>query len=181
MYKVSVPVMFEIPTYDREKVVCELRRMKADRVFLILTRKLKFHFTSREVLDKLSVEIKALEKEGFEVGVWIGETIGHACWVLATPEEQLKYAPYRRMVNVDGVEIGAFCPSDERFVNDIAGWVVNVAKAGAKTILLDDDFRLERDGIFCCCDYHMKEFERKVGEKVTRDDVKKAYTGKTNR
>lgn len=66
MYKVSVPVMVSRLQFDKEKTLAELKRMKADRVFLVIEREIQHKFSSPKTLQKLKELIPFFEKNGFE-------------------------------------------------------------------------------------------------------------------
>ena len=141
MYKVSVPVVFTSVNYDREGVLNILRRTGAARVMLAIYRELKDGRVQTGLhMKELAAEIAFFEEKGYETGVWMGETIGHGWPINET-------SAYRNIVNVLGnTGYSAFCPTDENFANDICAWIANVARAGAKLILLDDDFRMSNHG-----------------------------------
>ena len=62
MYKVSVPVMVSRLQFDKEKTLAELKRMKADRVVLVIEREIKHKFSSPKTLQKLKELIPFLKK-----------------------------------------------------------------------------------------------------------------------
>ena len=88
------------------------------------------------------------------------------------------------MVGLNGTTCeNTFCPSDEAFQLRFTDWVMRVAEAGTKMIMLDDDYRLSYRpcGMGCCCDFHMREFGRRLGRAVDRDDLAtKIFTGGKN-
>lgn len=45
--------------------------------------------------------------------------------------------------------------------------------------MLDDDYRLcvRPNGNGCCCEYHMKEYEKRVGRKIDRSELKALVFG----
>ena len=174
MYKVSVPVMVSRLQFDKEKTLVELKRMKADRVFLVIEREIKHKFSSPETLQKLKELIPFFENNGFETGVWIGESIGHG-W--GDKDE------YSNMVDIYGRKIdGAFCPLDNDFSLDICDWIKKVAETGARIILMDDDFRMWHNEACCFCDRHLSEFAKRTGENLNIEEIRsKAYCGKRNK
>ena len=164
MYKVSVPVMVSRLQFDKEKTLAELKRMKADRVFLVIEREIKHKFSSPKTLQKLKELIPFFEKNGFETGVWIGESIGHG-W--GDKDE------YSNMVDIYGRKIeGAFCPLDSAFSADVCGWIKKVAETGVKLILMDDDFRMWHNEVCCFCDRHLSEFARRTGEVFSLEEIR---------
>lgn len=177
MYRTSVPVMVR-QGFDKEGTLAALRLCGADTVFLTLTRKMEYRFSPKEDLALLRELIPYYEKEGFTVGVWVGESMGHD-W--GTP------GPYTPLVLQDGTPLhAAYCPLDKSFSRDICRWIAEIASCGAKLLLIDDDFRLSRGtyGMTCFCERHRRAFAKAVG----REDVPEAkeirdlvYTGKPSR
>lgn len=166
MYKITVPTVITNGHFNKEKTLAELKRCKADRVALAVERELDCAFSSDKNLTLLSSLIGYFEENGIETMVWIGETFGH------DGGNTSGVSKYRNIRHTDGREIKAFCPTDENFVNDMCVWIQNITKCGAKTIMLDDDFRLGyRSGLGCSCDAHMKMFEEELGEKIPRERV----------
>ncbi|PWM73452.1 MAG: hypothetical protein DBX59_04930 [Bacillota bacterium] len=178
MRTVSVPVIYNNGNFDRIALLKTLRRTGANRVMLAIYRVVKNgRVQTAENMAGLAEEIAFFEGEGFEVCVWIGETIGHGWPINETSD-------YTNVVNIRGnVGYAAYCPTDEKFTDDICEWIKNVAKAGAKQILLDDDFRMTNHGgdgssASCLCENHMKIFCSLVGEELSREEiVKKVFSG----
>jgi hypothetical protein len=175
--KVTVPVVITSGHFRRDAALSELRRAGADRVALALDREMDFAFSSEENLAFLKELIAYFEGNGLEVMVWLGETFGHTGAPIAA---RGKYTPIRRL---DGGDTQAFCPMDADFRRDFCAWVQKVARAGAKMIMLDDDFRLGcRGGIGCACDLHMARIRELLGEDVSRELLlREAFSGGRNR
>ena len=78
MYKVSAPIsIFNYRRdFDREYALRELRRTRTDRVIIHATDIFDTENTDKKML-KLSECSRFFESNGFETGVWIGQTIGH--------------------------------------------------------------------------------------------------------
>ena len=177
MYLTSVPVMIR-PDFDREGTLKALKRSHADIVFLVLTRKMEYRFSPEEDLAMVRELIPYYEKEGFTVGVWIGESVGHD-W--GTP------GPYTPLVLQDGTPLhAAYCPLDRNFSHDICHWIAKVAGYGAKLLLIDDDFRLSRGtyGMTCFCERHRRAFAEAVGMADLPDALRVrdlVYTGAPSR
>ena len=178
MRSVSIPAVYGAENYDRNKLLSILKRTGAKRVMLAIYRVLKGGRIQPEGnTEGLAEEIVFFEREGFEVCVWIGETVGHG-WPVN------EKSAYRNVVNIRGnTGYAAFCPTDETFVADVCAWIKNVAAAGAKQILLDDDFRMSNHGAAggsacCLCDAHVKLFCERVGERLTRAEIaEKVFSG----
>ena len=180
MYKVSVPL---VRFYERhDEILAELEKLGAKRVFLCPSRGLGSEEEKKTELARLSENIKFFESEGYEVGVWIS-TIGHGGELMGVIEGTEK-PPFTNLVGLRGkVNTDSFCPLDPDFLKNECDWVEGIARAGAKMIMLDDDYRLaSRSDNGCVCKYHIKEYERRLGEYVAPEDVlKKAFTGGKNK
>ena len=171
-FTTSIPVFsLQITTQKvREEFLAELKRAKADRVFLCANR----YFTD-EAIEKeckiLRENIKFFSDNGIEAAVWVGSTIGHGV-PLAHDECGVGPLPYTEVISLHGKTFyEAFCPLDEAFTDAIAKEFTEIAKCGAKTILIDDDFRLNLRGsdMQCFCPLHLAEMEKILGEKVDRE------------
>ncbi len=175
MYTIAIPIINR--TLDCEGALAELRRAGATRVWLCTARGI-------ESEDRLETELRLLkehrlffERNGLEVGVWLG-SLGHG-GALAHDNGQpmLRTSAYVRLVGLGGGSCeDSFCPSCEPFATDYSEWIGRIAETGARMIMLDDDYRLSlhsAKGPGCCCDRHMAEYRRRVGEPIGRDRMEK--------
>lgn len=186
MYKLSVPIC--IDTIDQSSVddyVAELKRAKADRVFLLsaasIMRKDAFIYTEPEKMERLIARFK---EEGFEVGVWLG-AFGHG-GVLAHDKCTGYAADFTKIRGSDGGEAQeGFCPLDETFRKCYYDGVKKIALMKPDIIMFDDDFRLTLRSAYtmgCCCDEHMKRFCALVGEEISPDKMEElVFTGGANK
>lgn len=183
MNKVRVPIRgITLSDEDCKKLIVKLHEAKVDCVYLVtlwnLHNKTKYDLE----LEQLRKNIPIFEEAGFEVGVWIGSTIGHSAPLAGHDDICGAWMPW---TGVSGNPLdGCFCPMDENFSDAIVRWVSDVAKVGAKLIVLDDDFRMSDrgDSQGCLCDLHLAEFNRLVGENLTREEVvNKVFTGPKNK
>ncbi|MBR4942352.1 MAG: hypothetical protein IKZ19_10180, partial [Clostridia bacterium] len=180
MHKISVPL---VRYYERrEENIAEARRLGATRVFVCPSRGLGTKEWCEGELARIEENIKYYEDAGFEVGVWIS-SIGHGGNLVGAMNDE--YSGMSNVVGIRGNSAGdSFCPLDETFSNRICEWVRSIARAGAKLIMVDDDYRLStRAGdSWCACETHMEEYCRRLGEKITREEVlEKAFRGGPNR
>ena len=178
MYKISVPVVINNPDFCKEQVLDKLKLMKAHRIALAVSRDVNYAFSSPDIIQKLKQLIEYYEVNDLETLVWLGETMGH--------DPHGNYGDkYTTMVKSDGTKIASFCPFDKNFIKDVCNWVKDVATAGAKMIMLDDDFRfgLRGDGsIECLCDLHMERINKLLGENLSREQfAQKAFSGGKNK
>ncbi|MBQ7930277.1 MAG: hypothetical protein IJ334_04600 [Clostridia bacterium] len=179
MYSVTIPVMLR-DDFDRDGTLRELKRAGADRVLLAVNRAFRDGRIDTEVqLPLMKETIGIYEDSGLEVGVWLGETMGHG-W---GPVIDTVYTPF---TSINGKQAdGGFCCADENFRKDVCLWAKNAALAGAKLILLDDDWRMSShgDGTFagCMCEDHIRRYCELTGETLTREEiVRRVFTGGRN-
>lgn len=176
MYKISVPIMnVSLNKENREEYLHLLKEAAVQRVFLVI-----FGFGGdaaelEETIAALSENAAFLEKNGIEVAVWIGATIGHGSALAAPGSTDADGSAYSPLMNLSGQVIpNTRCPMDERFRRDISAFIGRIAETGIKIIMLDDDFRLSQHGPdFCCaCDAHLAEIRRLCGEDVSREELR---------
>ena len=177
MYKLSVPVQLRtINDSTRNRYLEILKEAKADRIFLCCKE-----------LDKvpaLKTNIAFFKENGFEVGIWVGPTIGHGGALLngGAEDAQPQFSP---LVNLAGEALAETnCPLDTDFQKRTAKLLAAFATTGASVILIDDDFRMSQHGKeFCCaCPLHLKRMSEICGEEVTIELLnEKAFKGKKNK
>lgn len=163
MYKISVPVMNRnVKRSDRERLLREIKRFNAERIFLALDT-YKMDINKRvEVLNELSDNCKFFKEKGFEVGAWI--------WTFGVKNN----TEFRNMRSIKGTEIREImCPTDEKFVEFATDYMSDIAKCGIDLIMFDDDFRYGflSDSPACLCDKHIEIINSITGEKSTREEI----------
>ena len=106
-----------------------------------------------------------LKKSGVDCGILVQASIGHGYTIIPNP--------FQMYVNLtDGEEKCTCCPEDENFLNHFCDVLKTLAKERPKAIMLDDDFRLMlRPGRGCACPLHMKEFNKRTGLNMTREEL----------
>lgn len=168
MYKISVPVMnANVKRADRDKVLKEIRRFDAERVFLALSCYETDENKKKQALDDLADNCAFFKSHGFEVGAWIW-----TFWIRAE-------SSYRDMRTIKGKNIeGHKCPTDENFVRFACDYIRDIAKSGVDLIMFDDDFRygFQSDAAACLCDGHIERINRLTGENSTREELEKYIT-----
>ena len=179
MYSVQIPVINM--TLDCEAALPEIQKAGARRVWLASARGIEEESVLLEELRLLKKNMAFFEERGYEVGVWIN-SLGHGgALVQDNPEALARADRYEKLVGLEGTTCGdSFCPTGEAFVRDYVEWFGRLAAAGVKMIMIDDDYRLSLRscGNGCCCDRHMEEYCARVGEKVTREQLKELiFTG----
>lgn len=179
MYSIQIPVINA--TLEPEKALVEIQKAGAFRVWLASARGIEDEGTLKRELELLVKNRMFFEERGYEVGVWIS-SLGHGgALVQDDPESLVRADRYEKLVGLEGTTCGdSFCPTGEAFVHDYVEWIGRIAATGAKMIMIDDDYRLSLRscGNGCCCDRHMAEYCERVGEKVTREQLKElVFTG----
>lgn len=163
MHKISVPVMnYNVKRSDRKRLLQELRRFNAERIFLALDTYENDKKKRIESLKELEDNCKFFKEKGFEVGAWIW-----TFWVKNNTE-------FRNMRSIKGTEIREFmCPTDEKFVEFATDYMSDIAKCGIDLIMFDDDFRYGflSDSPACLCDKHIEIINSITGEKSTREEI----------
>ncbi|MBQ1216444.1 MAG: hypothetical protein IIX85_00615, partial [Clostridia bacterium] len=175
MYTVTAPIISD-GHFDKYHLLRELRRCKADRIALAVNRDLPYPFSSPATLARLREMVEFFRKEGFGIVIWIGETLGHD-QVTQYPEGC--ETPYRRMKLPNKGTVASFCPTDQRFLDDLCRWVQDAARLSPDLILLDDDFRMNGG---CVCRAHVEWMNREAGEELTAEEwYRRAFTGGANK
>lgn len=181
-YTTTIPINDSTITAENRDIYLEHAKMaKADRLFLNISRCFQDD-KMQDSLDKLKEDIEFFSSKGFEVGVWLAQTIGHGgelAFDMNSPE-----ASFTHIVGINGKVSSAFCPLDENFRKAICSWIKRIAETGTRLIMLDDDFRLStRDyGIGCACEKHIKLMNDALGENVGREVFERsAFCGKPNK
>ena len=138
-------------------------------------------FGDRALFSKKAAELKQkvefFKKRGVTVGAWLCPTTGHEGMGITVGEEGKKFT--RRLVaDYSGGKVRtseqAFCPLDEGFVKDFAWKMGELCKTGVTRSLFEDDFRLSGPPITkiaCCCKLHLDAFSKRVGRRVTADEL----------
>ncbi len=178
MYKTTVPVFFLQPTYKEKETIEQLKKMKADRVALIMMRNLDYKFSPPHELERLTKTVEVYKNNGFETMVWLGETFGH------DPLPPIEGISYTNMRFFDKGDISPFCPLDEKFRSAFCEWIKDIARSGADAIMMDDDYRLGHrpGGLACCCELHMARLKAELNEDFTEEQFKNlAFNGGENK
>jgi len=168
MYKISIPIMnYNVKRSDRTRMLQEIRRFGAERVFLSLDTYEIDKEKRALALKKLQDNCRFFQENGLEVGAWI-----MTFWVKDNPG-------FRNMRSINGGEIKNFmCPTDEKFVAFATDYISDIAKCGVSLIMFDDDFRYGffSDAPACLCDRHIEIINEITGEQSTREDLERHIT-----
>ncbi len=168
MYKISVPMTnYNIKRAGREKLLSEIRRFDAQRVFLALSCYETDENKKKRALEDLADNCAFFKSHGFEVGAWIW-----TFWIQAE-------SSFRDMRTIQGKDIvGHKCPTDESFVRFACDYIRDIAKTGVDLIMFDDDFRygFQADAAACLCDGHIARINVLTGEEKTREELEAFIT-----
>ena len=128
-----------------------------------------------EILTRMKNAIKYYEEKGLQVIVWTsslgyGGKRGEVFHSL--------FPKFTGLTDFEGRSEDAVCTLDENFVSYMKRNVRDFIKAGAKTVLWDDDLvQSVRPGLVCCCGKHLKAFEERTGKKLTPKECEALFTG----
>jgi len=182
MHKLIIPIKnLNVTDENREYTLSLLRRAECTRILLTWV-------DGRESdLSLMKKNIKFFQDNGLEVGIWVGETIGHGSALLNGLEIK-NQQKYQNLISINGDPIPkTFCPLDKNFQKDFGKKLAELAKTGADMILLDDDLRLSLhgangSGISCTCPAHMAKIREYCGEDISREQLKSlAFSGAPNK
>lgn len=157
----------------KEKLLIQLKRANPDIVMLSYHRSL---FDKYEKINEKEIfcENKAfLEEAGFTVGAWLAPTLGYG----SVEELNDKNTPYIHLRKFDGTDLkSAYCPLDDRFVEDFCDLIKDIASTGVYAIMFEDDFtftggKATANNPSCCCELHMKKFSEILGEDIKCEDL----------
>jgi len=158
---------------DLQRALHELQRTGSERVFLIAPNIFDQENLAAR-MPRFATCLDFFANAGIDTGVWIDQTIGHGG---GFGKVDARFAP---IINLHGNQENAICPLDEEFKRIVCEGVREIASAGARTILIDDDFRLgERSGsVGCFCERHLEAFRAQTVLPATREEVaEKVFTG----
>lgn len=181
MHNIFIPISID-GDQNRALTVKRVTDMGAKRVFLAVDR-IPFcegdYFTKKLEIIKDAKEY--YDNAGFEVAFWI-TTLGFGGGEAHYNREiAKKFTPIRSIEGVDAD--GAFCPTNQNFIDCLLVGIKAVAALKPKIIMLDDEMCMSvRPGIGCACDTHLKMLGDELGRTLTPDDIKKkVFCGKSNK
>lgn len=168
MYKVSVPLVRFYENF--EKNIQQARRLGAQRIFFCPCTPTAGTDKKDDAIEKILKSREIYESAGFEVGVWIS-TMGHGGELVGVSSDSDE--EYTHITGLRGITTeNSFCPLDTKFSDAVCSYLKEIASTGVKIIMLDDDFRFShRNDCGCTCKYHLTEYEKRLGEKLRREDI----------
>ena len=179
MHKLSIPLMSSSVNKDnRAAYVRQCREAGVKRVFLA------HESSSYPIPDALGENVAYFKENGFEVGIWLGDTIGHG-FALTHIEGALETDVFPLIVDITGEKRPfAYCPLDKGFRRYIAAIVAKLAALGPDIVMLDDDFRMSQHGteLCCACPMHLQRIGEILGEEITLEQIRPyVLSGKANK
>ncbi len=181
MHNIFIPISIE-QNQNRQLTVKRLRDMGAKRVFLSIDR-LPFYKGDylRKKLEIVADAKNYYENAGFEVAFWtlsFGFGGGEAHYNREIAKE---FTPIRSIEGKDAN--GAFCPTNQKFLDALLFGLKELAKLKPKIIMLDDEMCLSvRPGIGCACDNHLAMLKNELGKDIELCDIEnKVFCGKPNK
>lgn len=165
----------DVSDANRATFIADAKAAGIDAVWISVVDFFEEEVRRKPVLDHLATEIRHFEAAGFAVGVWIN-AFGYG-------NERPFFKDSVKITTLEGkAKGGAVCPLDSKLRRALLDNVRDIARAGAKFILIDDDYvQSARSLIGCSCPNHLARVAAKCGRQtVTCADVKAAFTGKPN-
>lgn len=180
MYTVTIPVMIR-DGFDREATLREVKRARAERIMLAVPREFTdtadgLRIKTNGYIELLCELVPYYRENGLDVGIWIGQTMGHGGGSFGA-------TAYQDFVSITGTDCpGSYCAADPKFREDVSTWAANLAKTGTGLIILDDDWRMSAHGdnlyAGCMCKEHIHRYNEMCGEELSREEiVKRTFTG----
>lgn len=177
----SISVQFD--AVDRAEVGCAslLQKAKEAGAESVQLERCEFYLDGErraKALATLSDEIRFFEKAGYPVALWIS-SLGYDR--MTDPDFLRRFPDYQPLQAFNGWTT-AVCSTDARWRSATAENVRDFVRAGAKTILFDDDLvQACRPGICCVCAEHRRRIAERLGVPlVTAEQIRAAYTGAPN-
>ncbi len=165
----------DVSDANRATYVADAKAAGVDAVWISVVDFFEKGEKRQATLGHLAKEIRHFESAGFAVGVWIN-AFGYG-------NERTFFKDSTKITTLEGkAKGGAVCPLDSLLRRSLVENVRDIARAGAKFILIDDDYvQSARSLIGCSCPRHLARVAAKCGRQaVTCEDVKAAFTGAPN-
>lgn len=173
MYNIAIPKVIGVPTHDSEKLLADIRRCGANRVFLALPALECGSDNQEKIYGELRNEIEFFRDKNVEIGVWFW-----AFWVNGNK-------PFTPIRGFGGKESSVeCCPADPAFLEFAVGNIKRIAEMSPDIIMFDDDLRFGfiDSGYGCVCRHHLKLMSDILGEDVQLDGLtEKCFSGGKNK
>ena len=164
-----------ITATNRATFIADAKAAGVDVVWLSMASFVEEGVRRQTRLVKLAEEIRNFEAAGFAIGVWING-FGYG-------DVRPFFKDSMKITTFEGkAYCGAVCPLDPKLRQSLIDNVRDIARAGAKFILMDDDYVQSARGLVgCTCPRHLARVAAKCGRQtVTCREVKDAFTGTPN-
>ncbi len=143
---------------------------------------MKFNPEGTPAVNKAEKECKKydlfrerLDKAGAKHGVLVQATMGH----ITLPYEPYPFQPSVSLITGEDRVVTA-CPLDPSFQEYMKGQMKILAEHKPAVVMIDDDVGLlYKPTKGCACKYHMAEFCRRAGKKMTREELYAHTQGKS--
>ena len=173
---VSVPITFtSLNKSTVEDYIERFRDLEVRRVFIYGLGSL--HLPSSLIYTRredCKYAVDRFKEAGFEVGFWV-DSFGHGRPLFSCYDDRASDMEFTPMLSLDGESSPyALCPDGENFSRAFMKGVREMATLSPDLIMLDDDFRFARFGLqylTCFCDNHIKDYYRRIGERVPREKI----------
>ena len=183
MRKLYVPIMVN-PEHSTDIYYDDFKKLGVKHVFF--AECLRFVNASGEryerAIEYTKRAVQKYEALGFDCGAWIS-TLGYGGTVASPGTNSTDFTSIRSITGKTSGSGIAVCATDKEVLSRACRTVKDLARAGVKMIMLDDDLCLSvRPGLSCTCDNHLNTFSRRVGRKVSLEELPElVFTGKANK
>ena len=159
--------------------VADVKASQADAVQLALCCFAEKGEARARKLDWLGKLIKTFDDLGYPTAVWTS-SLGYGGRL--SPAEQERIGSAQKLVALDGQSHStAVCPLDPALGDYLGENLRDFIRCGAKVVLYDDEWIQTGRGHICCvCPRHLALVERRLGRKVTVEEIRKSFTGAPN-
>lgn len=165
---------------DRDRYLADVRAAGVDCVLASFGDMYAFGAQRAAFFDSLAQEIRFFERAGVPVMVWT-DTLGYGDVRTGTADGKARFGGAQPLLGLEGGSNGAVCPLDPKMRAYACETMSDIAKAGARFILVDDDFvQSARGRLGCACPRHLARVSAKLGRAVTREEVLASFAGAPN-
>jgi len=184
MYSLWIPIQNRrMNDAEINCLIEQLNRCHPDMVLLVFDRILWDKKSRKDYADAYTKNVNVLKNAGFNVGAWLAPTIGYGSPM--NPKDN--NAPFTKLKRLPSElkfegrfsteEIGdAYCPLDDRFVDDFCLLIGDIISTGVKTIMFEDDFTMTggkspTQAAGCCCEKHLERYRSLLGENISAENI----------
>jgi hypothetical protein len=157
--KIDEVILFLVHLDDKESTL-------GQRTVKMAKKYQKTLFKAKEAFEKLGIK--------YSLNPWY--TVGHGDF----PQNVKKLIPgFKSMVDITGIKGNSCpCPLNDAWRESLANVWRIYAETEPEVIWLEDDFRCFNHGSVkygCFCPDHIKEFSKRIGKKITRQELEKDF------